>query len=42
MQEFIGDGIAKAFDIEEYEEDGTQTIQWYRGKVTATRNENTV
>ena len=42
LQELIGKHIAKAYDIDEYEEDDTQIIKWYKGKVTVIRNENTV
>ena len=38
MQELIGKHIVKGFDIDEYKEDGTQIIKWYKGKVTAIRN----
>ena len=34
MQELIGKHIVKGFDIDEYKEDGTQIIKWYKGKVS--------
>ena len=38
MQELINKHIVEGFDIDEYEEDGTQIIKWCKGKVTAIRN----
>ena len=39
MRELIGKRTVKGFDIDEYKENGTQTIEWYKEKITAIRNE---